>query len=145
MSDGSDGWLPTWVGELWLVRHPFEVLGRSLHRVRDPADPDELPQLQTRYRSIARRGLVAVRVRTVLLVLFYFSAIVAVVGGVGGIVGRFAFLDTLYQTTFALSAGFSLLFGAGASIINRYIGVLQNRLVILAVRIHGARGRAEEA
>lgn len=137
----SDGSLRDRLLALWFVRHPFEVLAEALPALRDPAHPDELPRLMARYRQISRRGVVAVRVRTVLLVLFYFSAVATIVGGVGGVVGRFAFLDSLYRFAFAASAGFSILFGLSAAIVNRYIGVLQNRLLVVGVRLHGARAR----
>lgn len=137
-----DGSLRQRIGRLWFVRHPFEVLARALPSLEDPADADELPRLEATYRRLSRRGVAAARVRAVLLVLFYFSAVATVVGGVGGIVGRFAFLDDLYRIAFAASAGFSLIFGAAATVANRYISVLENRLLVLGVRIHGARLRA---
>lgn len=132
--------LPDRFGSLWFVRHPFEVLGGSLAEIKRPADPDEVPDLEARYRQITRRGTLAVRVRSVVLVLFYFSATVTLVGGVGGVIGRFVFLDALYRLVFAASAGFSVVFGISAVLLGRYIAVLQSRLVVLALRISDAAG-----
>lgn len=140
----SEGSLRDRLLALWFVRHPFEVLADALPALRDPAHPDEVPRLLARYRRLSRRGVVAVRVRTVLLVLFYFSAVATIVGGVGGIVGRFAFLDAIYRVAFAASAGFSIIFGLSAAVVNRYVGVLQNRLLVVGVRLHGARAREGE-
>lgn len=134
----SDGSVADRLGSLWFVRHPFEVLGAALSQFKQPAEPDEVPDLEARYRQVTRRGKVAVRVRSVVLALFYFSVLVALVGGVGGVIGRFRFLSAVYTLAFALSAGFSALFGVAAVVLGRYIAVLQNRLVVLAVRIHGA-------
>jgi hypothetical protein len=137
----SDRSLADRLGILWFVRHPFEVLARSLTELKRPAGPDERPDLEARYRQISRRGTTAVRIRGVVLVLFYFAALVTLVGGVGGVLGRFAFLDALYRTAFAASAGFSALFGIAAAVLGRYIAVLQNRLVVLALRLQRGASR----
>lgn len=127
---------------LWIFHHPFEVLSRALPQVESPTEPEEVDRLRARYRRLSRRGVLAVRVRSVVLVLFYFAAVVTVAGSVGGILGRIAFLEAVYRLAFAVSAGFSILLWFTAAALGRYIGVLENRLLVIGLRLRGPRGEA---
>lgn len=140
----SDGSLLDRVRSVWLFTHPFHVLQEGLPELREVPDGADRGDLVARYRRIARRGEVALRFRALFLVLFYFAAIATVVGGVGGVMGEFAFLEALYRTVLALSAGFSILFWTAAAIVGRYVGVLQSRLVLLGIRIHGGQAGAAD-
>lgn len=126
--------------DAWFARHPFEVLRHGLDAVGGEPDPEAVPRLERRYRRIVRRGTVAVRVRSVALALFYLAAIASVAGGIGGLLGRFPLVGDVFSLALATSAAFSVVFGLTAAALNRYIGVLGNRLLLLAFRLQGARG-----
>lgn len=121
------------------LKHPFLVLDEALPELQRPPQDRDPEELKRTYRALLSRGRHAMRVRTGVMVLLYFSIVASAVSGLSSAYG-FGRVQEAVSLVLTFSTAATALLVVALFLLNRYVQNVQNHVLVVAMELSNAVG-----